>query len=632
MHKWAILALVAGLVEPAIAVAPAGAGSAPQAAAAPAPSAEAQQPALRANANLVLVDVVVTDHDKPVHGLQQSQFHLVVDGHERPIASFDEHHPPENEGTMPLAKRPALPPNMYTNVPVYPNQGALTVLLLDGLNTPLTAQMDLRHQMVNYLGKIKPGTQIAIFTMGQELQMATGFTTDIGEVAKAVKSMKGLLQQKGALQSLEEAEESDANENALQGAAVEGTSSEGMGSTPQPDGMYAAESSVALTSSQAQVIQQFQAETNSFQMDMRVKLTCDQLDDLSRTLSIIPLRKNVIWFSAAFPLQIDPDMSLGLFAFDTARGYSDEIQETTQMLSDARIAIYPVDARGLLAPSQYSAAYNPRWPDNPVKSQGTQAFAGQAATENLQHQKEFSTMDQIAQATGGKAYYNTNGLMNAVADALNEGSNYYTIGYVPQTKELDGQFHKFHVRLDQDGDKLAYRSGYFAEAPGKPSHSQSEDSGVLEAAQHGLPPATQIVFDARVLAATDPVLQSVKIPDAPAGEMAAKLKGPVRRYVVDLLVDPHGLNFEPAPGGASVAYVEFALAAYDSGGNRVNYVFHASQVKVSRERFQAVMASGFGNRLIIDLPQGEDSLRIVIHDLKSNRSGSLEVPLTVAAN
>jgi VWFA-related protein len=575
---------------------------------------------LRANANLVLLDVVVTKKDKPVYGLDRKQFHLLVDGREEPIASFDEHHSLQSAGAVPT-KLPTLPANTYTNLPVYPNESAVTVLLLDGLNTPLADQMNLRHQMVAYLDKIQPGAQIAVFTMGQQLKMATSFTTDLGEVAQALKNAKGLLEQKGAFQTLEAAQESDQRENALQG----------INATPQPNGQYCVScGGSAGPASLAQIIQQFQAETNSFQMDVRVKMTCDELQDLSRSLSVIPLRKNVIWFSAAFPLQIDPDTSLGDFTFEATRNYSDELEQTTRLLSDARIAIYPVDARGLMEPSQYNAAHNPTFAQGDLRHQSPDVgFRGQAATEDLQRTKEFASMEQIAQATGGKAYFDTNGLMDAVADTLNQGSNYYTIGYVP--KELDGNFHKFHIRLDAGGDNVAYRSGYFAGPPAKPPPNPSAEGGILLAAHHGLPAATQILFVARILPATDQAFQGVKIPDAPASPGQAKLKGPAHRYVVDLEVVPQGLDFEKAPDGAAVAHVEFAVAAYDSGGNHVNYVYRASEVKVSGASYAAFMAVGLRDRLTIDLPDGEDSLRIVVHDLKADRSGSLEVPVTVSA-
>ena len=59
--------------------------------------------------------------------------------------------------------------------------------------------------------------------------------------------------------------------------------------------------------------------------------------------------------------------------------------------------------------------------------------------------------------------------------------------------------------------------------------------------------ATQIWFSARVLPATDPLFKDLKMPDAPASDAPSALKGPLHRYIVDMKVDPHWLNYESDP-------------------------------------------------------------------------------------
>src|ERR1700679_1737286 len=118
------------------------------AASAQASSASAQAPAgaptvLHANTNLVLVDVVVTSHDRPIHNLPQSRFHILEDGHEQTIVTFDEHQP--GSAATPSIASIALPPHTVTNAPQYEPASAVNVLLLDGLNTPLANQIDVRR-------------------------------------------------------------------------------------------------------------------------------------------------------------------------------------------------------------------------------------------------------------------------------------------------------------------------------------------------------------------------------------------------------------------------------------------------------------------------------------------------------
>lgn len=262
-----------------------GPASATQAPAAQSPSAAApsvpspQSSVLHANANLVQVDVVVTERDKAVHGLDRQRFHIFEDGHEQAIAAFDEHQPSD---TAALPVKPApLPPHVFTNRPVYPEASAVNVLLLDGLNTPTADQLEVRQQMIEYLGKVSPGTSLAIFTLSSRLRLAEGFTTDVARLVKALKSTKN-----GAQQSV------------ILGSDTPTTLS------AAPDEMATLGANAgAMDSSQMQSfiasMQQFAADTDAFQTDIRVRMTLDAMEDLARYLNAIPGRKNLIWFSGS---------------------------------------------------------------------------------------------------------------------------------------------------------------------------------------------------------------------------------------------------------------------------------------------------------------------------------------------
>jgi hypothetical protein len=144
------------------------------------PSGAAPFTVLHANANLVLVDVVVDDRGKPVEGLKQGDFHILENGKEQAIFSFEEHGPALAAAPDADAE-PAtdLPAGMYTNLPVFPEQGAVNVLLVDALNTRMGDQMRVRQQMFEYLSQIKPGTTLAVFTLTSRLRMISGFTSNV---------------------------------------------------------------------------------------------------------------------------------------------------------------------------------------------------------------------------------------------------------------------------------------------------------------------------------------------------------------------------------------------------------------------------------------------------------------------
>jgi VWFA-related protein len=566
------------------------------------PSAPSAVPAsdatlLHTGANLVLVDVVVTDRGNPIHGIDRSKFHVFEDGREQTLTSFDEHQGSTAPKAAPNVAK--LPPGTFSNIPAYPDSGVVNVLLLDALNTPVASQLDLHRQMIDYLGKIQPGTSLAIFTLASRLRMVEGFTTDPSRLAKALQSSKAGPQQSVALDPETE---------------------------PSPDETLDEFQNAGMSAFAVASLQQFTADVAAFQIDMRVRMTLDALQELGRYLSAIPGRKNLIWFSGSFPIALDPDDTL-MSPFQAMRDYSDDARETANLLSAARVAVYPVDARGLMPLPAFEASY---------KGSGNPARGGNVAKDNSKFMQktrnEHATMEQIAEQTGGQEYVNTNGLKEAVASAIENGSSYYTVGYVPSADKLNGQFHKIQLKLDAGGYKLAYRRGYYADAPGKASaHNPGKPNMIAEAASYGMPLATQILFQARVLPATDPLIHGANLSSSPAGEMAATLKGSVSRCFVELQVDPNGIAFDEAPEGAHRAGLEFAAIAYGADGNRVNYLARGVELNLKTEQYERLTAVRIPAVLALDLPAGKFALRIVVAERAASRAGSLEIPVTIAA-
>ncbi len=582
----------------------------------------AQAPALRASSSLVLVDVVVTDHDKPVHGLDRTRFHVFEDGKEQTVSSFDEHQP---AGAPPAFLASAsLPPHTYTNLPAYPESSAVNVLLLDALNTPLGDQMRVRRKMIDYLGSVKPGTTLAIFTLGTQLRIVTQFTTDPAALVRLLNAPKTNEKQSPLINPPASTSLDNNQVNTVAGTQP---------ATPPPVSNTGALKPGSETSGApmdaAAALQQFEADQIAGQVNARVHITLQAMQQLAGYLGGISGRKNVIWFSGAFPLVTFGDPSLPL-PFANLAAYREEVQKTTDMLTAARVAIYPVDASGLWETSEFSAANNPTIPSDVHAAADAQA--AQWSQQREQHYDNQATMQQVADDTGGKAYVETNDFDKAVAGAIENGSSYYTLAYVPGNAALDGRYRKIQVTLDDDRNlKLAYRRGYYADAPAGTSPAGSGPDSVFAAAlAHDAPSATAILLKARVLPASDPAFQGVILPSGPAGNKSASLHGPAHRYIVDLTIDAHSLALDNLPDGSRKADIELAMIAYDGLGHPLNDYSHAFQVGLNAAQFERIMASGISVRMPIDLPAGEVDLRIGVHDLTADRAGSLEVPLDVA--
>ena len=159
------------------------------------PRARAQTPAppaaptIKTRAQIVIVDVVVTDKNQnPVHNLKQSDFNVLEGNTPQTISHFEEHIYP-NPKAPPAEHLPAMPPGVFTNFTSVPPGDALNIILLDTLNTPMLDQTYVHSQLKQYLNTAKPGVRTAIFGLTSHLILLQGFTTD-PEILKSIVNKK----------------------------------------------------------------------------------------------------------------------------------------------------------------------------------------------------------------------------------------------------------------------------------------------------------------------------------------------------------------------------------------------------------------------------------------------------------
>jgi VWFA-related protein len=568
----------------------------------------AATPLLRSTANLVIVDVVVTHDGHPVKSLSQPAFHVFEDGREQAIKVFEEHGPDEAQP----AKAPALPPNTYTNIPDASAGSAINVLLLDAINTPPSDQAYARKKIIEYLKTIPPGTRMAVFTLASRLRLVQGFTTDSSVLLAALNRITPT--QSIALRG--NPGESEADRLAALGVAQ------------SPIG-----SAIGLNpiDSVIESLHQFEADEEASLIDRRVQITIDALKQLAAYLGALPGRKNVIWFSASFPLSVGPQSSFD--AFKSLRSYAPQWQQVGDLLTASRVAVYPVDARGLIT---NASAARPNRPAA-VSIGGTgrtgmidpNAFPADPSQSGDRTDAEFAAMLQLADGTGGVPFYNNNALKKALAQAIENGSNYYTLAYTPEDKNFNGAFRKLQVKLSGHDYHLAYRHGYFADSPGHNGNALL-GMGSIQLQPDALP-SSQILFRARVLAAGDPTAGDLQPPPGPAGDLAGKLKPPVERYWIEYTADMHQVSAEVDANGLYRATIEFMAIAYDRDGKVVNAGRRAFRLGMPPAKYDEILQNGYSVRNDLDLPPGDFWLRLAVHDVAADRVGSIEVPLKVLA-
>ena len=206
-------------------------------------------------------------------------------------------------------------------------------------------------------------------------------------------------------------------------------------------------------------IQDYEKEEYAMNFDLRAKETLGALAQIGQYLSGIPGRKNLIWVSESFPISIAPDPDTGNNAFAGIRNYTDQVKTVANALTDAQVAVYPMDVRGLQANQSLSASQNINLPESRMTGPAMAGRLNHEDTELLQAQ---GTMDELAQDTGGKACKNSNDLAGCVMTALKDSSSYYELSFYPQNVNWDGRFHKIVVKTSRPGVKLTYRRGYYA--------------------------------------------------------------------------------------------------------------------------------------------------------------------------
>lgn len=578
--------------------------------------AAAQDPAappastIQASTNLVVVDVVVTDSKhNPLHNLATSDFTVLENGQAQSIKTLEEHH--SWEAAAPLPQPPRLPPGTFTNYTNVPASGALNILLLDSLNTPITAQADVRNQMLKYLKEARPGTRMAIFGLTTRLILLQGFSTDPDLLSDVLNGKKSSPKASVAMTNQVNGDNPGADD-------------------PMMDMAEDAPSVLGNNPSYAQVLaglQQFEAETQSFLLHTRALYTLDALNQLARYLSGLPGHKNLIWFSGSFPLNILPDGDLQN-PFAVVDSAADEFRDTTDLLSRSQVAVYPIDARGLMVMPMLNAGSS-----GANYAQTPNSFGRDQAKFFQQTADEHGTMQQMAEATGGRAFVNTIGLREAVEKAIDAGSNYYTITYSPTNQKWNGDYRKIRVEVARPGITLAYRRGYFADDPKAPPRrggpaaaglaQAPPKSAMRTAMMRGGPDPTEIIFAVNIR----PAVAEPEPDVAPGNKVAEKTAGPYRRYTVLFGIDAHDVDCAAAPDGARQCALAAEILVYAADGNLLNSAVGRMEANITADRYADMLKSGIHFQQDISVPvSGESFLRIGVHDESADKVGAVEIP------
>jgi VWFA-related protein len=553
-----------------------------------------ETPTLHTGAQIVVVDVTVLDqHGDPVHHLKPTNFTLLENGTPQAVSQFEEHMATD---AARVAAAPALGPGTYTNFPFAPEDSASNILLFDTLNTPESDQAMARQKLIAFVKAARPGTRLAVFTLSTRLTLLQGFTSDSALLLAAVsKSTK--VQSSPVLPESIGAEESLSSTVRIPSAEIKGTMRQG------------------------------EAMQTTAQNRLRVLTTLRAMNQLARYLSGIPGRKNLVWLSGSFPLNVLPNAGLKN-GFGATDSFESEMHETANLFARSQVAIYPVDLHGLQN-SALSDASSGKYVFGSLSVQSdVDAFSNQKLDEQ-------GTMRQLAESTGGKAYVNTNDLKDSIGKALDNGANYYTLIYSPTDKEKTG-YRRIEVRLPAGNYSLSYRRGYYVDDPAsKRGVASNADKKALPppdpmhvAMQYGAPPPSQILFKALVVA---DARSSDKL--AEGNIVASKSKPPYRLVTIAYAANPGDITMPAREDGTRHVDLEFVALVYDRDGKLFIQQSNRINVFARPEAVRDFLREGVRYQQQIAVPaKGEYYVRSGIHDLIGDKIGAIEIPASSIAS
>jgi VWFA-related protein len=584
-------------------------------------NAPAQQPGLRVTTRLVVVDVVATDNkDLPIKDLKADDFTVQEEGQTQAVGAFSFHQAEQEVASASTQAsafvNPKLPPGYFSNAPSYKANGALNVLLLDALNSTLPNQASMRDAIFKLLEKLPSGQPMAVYLLGSKLTLVQDFTSDPEVLKKAIAGVK-----RQGSKALDNAAGTTRMDDMPVGSVLFDLMTEPPSLRRTP---------IMKVPFIRAKLEDFREQKISGEADFRVQLSLDALNSLARALSGYPERKNLIWISETFPFTIVIDtiatpgdrrlaridkiagITMNTASIRNGRDFSREIAMTGNLLSDAQVAIYPINVEGLSGNTDFSVGKDP----NPIGKLATMKTtldddAGKNMNREAEgHMASRSTMNDLAEKTGGKAYYNTNNIEGAVRRSVEDGSTYYTLGYYPENKTWDGKFRRITIKVARPGVKLHYRAGYYAVEPesyGKLDQAE-KTTELAKAMSLDLPTSTALLFQAMVVP-----------PSSATGN----------KVLVNYAVDPRGLTFDLGNDGLQHASVDCAVIVYSAKGEPVKSLSNTMMAALKPEEYQRVQQKSFPCRQTFDLAPGEYLFRLGVRDGHTGTLGTLNAPVTI---
>jgi len=543
--------------------------------------------------NIVLVPVIVTDKQgNHVPGLTTDDFEVKENNTVEKIARF-------NEITSDVAKvqKMAWTPNTFTNEVNVDQPKKLEIIVLDQVNTPFQYASDGHRMLIEFLAKnVDANTLLALVAFQNNgVRIIHDFTSDPAVLVEAVKKTQVAINSRDsqAFDALGDNTQTDLE--ALQITAL--LNGADLGPTSDP-GQLLAEVKAIRQQQRARVDQSMQAQEGL--------ITLEDFQQVAQYFGHVPGRKSLIWASTGFPF------ALGTAPQSSTRGtLFEDWERTFHMLEDANISVYPVDIGGLVPGSNAnvrSALQNQN--DAALRSSGVAARSDMMNKVDSgafidPNQNRHDSMHQLADMTGGEAFYNSNDGAELFRRAGQDAAQYYMLAYY--TKD-DGKYgwRKLSVKVRKDGVKVRTRSGFFFTDKRK----DADPNGILK--------------ELKMAMTSDLSFTSVPI----RGQWQQVEPAGAQKKVHFMLSIPAGVASIDTENQNHIS-LEFLVAATDSSGKPQGNISQRFDTKLPPEGVDQIQAKGLDYASALTLAPGKYKVHFVVRDNLKRTLGSIVVPLEV---
>jgi len=518
-----------------------------------------QQPTFRSQSELVVIPAVVTDHaGAHIANLKKEDFSVQENGVDQKITVLEEVYT-----TTSRVNRPAPQPNHFSNYLTGAlTERRLTIIALDTVNTPLLDQARAKQEMLKFLQDwVSGGEPMSLVVLTRSgVKVIHDFTTDPKVLAEALKRAR------------------NRNEQVAE----------------EPSGEAGPEETAINTEEQQLFQMMADAEQNmvAFQRRVSATMTLDAMQQIAQMFGGVPGRKSLLWASSGFPFSIsDQTMSLSTPGRDNVTDILPLYESTWRALSDAQIAVYPVDLRGLVTSVPGADIGRP-----------SRNFPQQAMWNNSER---LATFQIIAQATGGRAFYNTNDLAGAFRKAADDSSSYYMIAYYRDAKDNKPGWRKLKVAVHRPGAQVRARSGYFVQ---KPTTAEGERRREMMLAVLSPIDYTGIAFTA-------------------SWKAEAAAAGGKKRIPYELILAANMLQVDSADNNHITA--DFFAVSRTPAGQTADQRGQTLDAHLTSGNVAQLLHNGITYENVLELSPGEYTVRFVVRDQLSGRMGTVSAPLKV---